>query len=194
MAKEKKPDASPLPPEAPAPQKKKRNKWLLIAPVLVVVLAAAGAGIWYWLRSTPAGDHATAAKEAPKVKPDKTKPPIFVALETFTVNLQPEAGDHLLQATFSLKVADATVEQSLKVNMPEIRSRLLLLLSSKRPSELTSVEGKQALATQLATEVNRVLNPVTADEAAPDKAPEGTAAPAAPGSVLSVYFTNFIIQ
>lgn len=168
MAKEKKPDALPQPPAAAAPVKKKRSKWLLIAPALVVVLAAAGGGVWYWLR--PAGDHGAAANEAPK--PEKTKPPIFIALETFTVNLQPEGGDRLLQTTFSLKVGDATVEHALKEQMPEIRSRLLLLLSSKRASELSSVAGKQLLAGQIAAEVNSVLHPEAANPAGTEKPAE----------------------
>ena len=172
MAKEKKPDAPAKAQEAPAAPKKKRSKWLLIAPALVVVLAAAGAGAWYWLRPAPAGDHAATAKEPPKPKPADTKPPIFVALEAFTVNLQPEAGDHLLQTTFSLKVADTAIEQALKQQMPDIRSRLLLLLSSKRPSELSSIAGKQQLAGQIASEVNHVLNPEAAKPAASDKPSE----------------------
>jgi flagellar FliL protein len=197
---------------AEAPPKKKRSKWLLIGLAFVVVLAGGGAGAWYWLRASPPGDPADAAKAAPK--PDNQKPPIFVAVEAFTVNLQAEGGEHLLQTAFSLKVADARVEQALKLHMPEIRSRLLLLLSSKRASELISVSGKEQLAGQIGAEVNRVLHPAAANPAAGDPpaekgpgtepanaagksaepAPEPARAATAPGPVLSVFFTSFIIQ
>ena len=36
---------------------------------------------------------------------------------------------------------------------------LLLLLSSKKPSEILSTEGKQALANEIAAAVNQVLDP-----------------------------------
>jgi flagellar FliL protein len=208
--KDKKPDT---PPEhaSPAPKPRRRKVILLIVVATALVLAATGGAAWYFTREKGVEDTAKAAP-APKPKSEKPKQAIFVPLETFTVNLQPEAGDRYLQTTLSLKVGDAAVEQAIKQQMPEIRSRLLLLLSSKRASELTSVEGKQALANQIAAQVNRVLNPEAAPAPPPTatKAPEPAAAPAdgkapdapatapqetAPeGPVLSVLFTNFIIQ
>jgi hypothetical protein len=57
--------------------------------------------------------------------------------------------------------------------LPEIRSKLNLLLSSKRPSELATVAGKKKLAIEIATEANSVLGI--------HNAPEPVAAPAASG-------------
>jgi len=204
--KDKKPEAQPAQP-FPAVKPTRRKLIAIIAAATTLVLAAAGGTAWYLARPK---SPAEAAAAPPKAKIEKPKQVIFVPLETFTVNLQPESGDRYLQTTLSLKVGDPAVEQAIKQQMPEVRSRLLLLLSSKRASELTSVEGKQALANQIAAQVNQILNPGAAAPAA--KAPEtaapsegkagGDAAPpAAPaqepapdGPVLSVLFTNFIIQ
>ena len=212
-------------PAAAPPKKKSRTMLIVVAAVSTVLLLAGGGGAaWYFLR---AGKHEAteATAKAPPKPAEKARPALFVPIETFTVNLQQENGEHYLQTTFTLKVADGAVEQSIKQQMPEIRSRLLLLLSSKRPSELASIEGKQALANQIAGEVNSVLNPgaprpaaaaakteapaATADPGAakPDAAKAEPGAPPAPapakapapapdneGPVLSVLFTNFIIQ
>jgi len=180
-----KPGKTPEPAaEAPAP-KKGALKWILIGVGSVLLLAGGGVAAWLALRHTePAAESSAAAPEEKKARPaERPKPSVFVALETFTVNLQQESGDHFLQANFSLKVADAGVETLIKQQMPEVRSRLLFLLSSKKPSDLSSVEGKQALANQIAAEVNKALNP----DAPPAPEAEG-------GPVLSVFFTSFIIQ
>ena len=166
-----KPDA-----EAPAPKKKKRRALLYTVIALVVLLLGGGGGAaWLLMKPKAEAGGKAAAKHEPK-KAEPAKPPVYVSLETFTVNLQPENGEHLLQTTFSLKVTDATIEEALKQRLPEVRSRLLLLLSSKKPSELVSTEGKQALANEIAAEVNKTLEA------------------GAPGPVQSVYFTNFIVQ
>ena len=210
----KKPEA---PPELPLPgAKPKRRKLIVIAALAsTLVLAAVGGAAWYLARPKNPAEATAAPAPVAKPKADKSKPAIFVPLETFTVNLQPESGDRYLQTTLSLKVADTAVEQAIKQQMPEIRSRLLLVLSSKRASELTSIEGKQALANQIAGQINHVLNPGAAPPPplkspepavvpSPDKAAEAGAPaaskapvpqePAADGPVLSVLFTNFIIQ
>lgn len=216
MAQQKKPGPPIEPPSATAP---KKGKGLMIAVIVLVVVlvAAAGGAAWYLMKPKPE----TAGSPKPVEKP---KPAVFVPLETFTVNLQPEGGDHFLQTTFSLKVMDASVEQAIKQVMPEIRSRLLLLLSSKKPSELKSTEGKQMLANQIAAEINRVLNPGASEikpidtgkkPENPEKTTDGdTAKPSSDnttdksaaasaiaagkgtpsGPVISVFFTSFIIQ
>ena len=76
----------------------------------------------------------------------KAKPPVFVSLETFTVNLQPEHSEQHLQTNLTLKVEDSRTVEEIKLHMPEVRNRILLLLSSKTASQLMTVEGKRKLA------------------------------------------------
>ena len=64
---------------------------------------------------------------------DLTKPPTFIPLDAFTVNLRRDEGDHYLQVVAVMRVADATMDATLKAFMPEIRHRINLLLSSKLP-------------------------------------------------------------
>jgi flagellar FliL protein len=125
--------------EAPAKPKSSR-KWIFAGALAFVTVAAASGGAWYFLRPAPADSPPKAAT---------AKPPVFLNLEPFTVNLQEENGDHYLQAGIVFQVADAAVIDHAKAHLPVLRNRILLLLSAKRPSELASVEGKNKLVAEL---------------------------------------------
>jgi flagellar FliL protein len=134
MAKLKPVPAAPV--ETPVVAKK--SKKLLLLGVVVLMLSAAGGGAWFWLHQQPAD---------PQIA-DK-KPPIFVTLEPFTVNLLQEAGDHYLQVGIVYQVDGGKTVDAMKAYMPIIRNRILLLLSGKHPSELSQVDGKQKLVSEL---------------------------------------------
>jgi flagellar FliL protein len=134
MAKLKPVPAAPV--ETPVVAKK--SKKLLLLGVVVLMLGAAGGGTWFWLHQQPA-EPQTADK----------KPPVFVTLEQFTVNLLQEVGDHYLQVGIVYQVDGAKTVDAMKAYMPIIRNRILLLLSGKHPSELSQVDGKQKLVSEL---------------------------------------------
>jgi len=208
-SKPAKPAAPAAPAEdAPAPAKSKK---LLIIIGLLVLVTAGGAGWVLTKNSAPAEEHASEAH-----KPEPVLEPKFIPLgEKFTVNLQREEGDQYLQAGITLKVLDPELELKIKNAMPEIRSKLLFLLSSKKPSELVTSEGKAVLIEQVIAEVDGILgikNEAQAAQAdahatapaAHGEAPHGESAPvvatpAAPKEpkttgVVDVLFSDFIIQ
>jgi flagellar FliL protein len=137
-------DAAPVA-EVAAPKSKKK---LIIIVAAVALIAAGGAG-WFFMKSK--NSHA----DTPKA--EVAKEPKFIPLEAFTVNLQREEADQYLQLNITLKVIEPELEEKIKAVLPEIRSKLNLLLSSKRPSELATVVGKKRLAIDIATETNTVL-------------------------------------
>ncbi len=141
--------------------------------VLAAVLVAGGGGggaAWFFL-------HGKADGEPHKKAAVKSGPPVFVPIEPFTVNLQPENGEQYLQVAFTLQVNGAEQVELIKENMPKVRSRLLLLLSGKKASELNTVEGKQQLAHEIIAQVKQPFE---------EKG--------APQDVSEVLFTAFIIQ
>ncbi|THF64167.1 flagellar basal body-associated FliL family protein [Pseudothauera rhizosphaerae] len=174
--------------EAPPPKKSKLLIVVLLIVVLLFLAAAALVGVLLLAKSKGGGNaESAAASGAPAVhKIDLSKPPVFVQLETFTVNLAREEGDHYLQTVIVLRVADATVGSQVSGFMPEIRHRINLLLSSKTPSEVATIEGREQLAREILAQVNSALgfNP-------PPGAVPGMV-PAAP--VQGVLFNSFIIQ
>jgi flagellar FliL protein len=132
--------AAALPPAGAAPAPAKKSRLLLIVLVLVVLLGGGGGAAWWFLGRAPAPAEA---------KHEKAKPPVFQTLEPFTVNLAEENGDHYLQMSVVYQMADEKAVEDLKTYLPVIRNRILLLLSSKYPSDLTTPEGKQKLVAEL---------------------------------------------
>lgn len=188
---------APAKPEAEAavPAKGGNKKLFVIIIALVVLLVAAGGGLAVVLMSKKkhaegeGGEAAHAAEpEKPKVVVDKGKPPTFVPLEPFTVNLAQEGGDHFLQANLVLKVADPKSGEELRVYMPEIRHRVNLILSGRKPSELASIQGREELADEIMEETNDVLGYPPPPKRSTRRAVEPT------GPVLAVLFNTFIIQ
>lgn len=151
------------------PPKKKKGKLLLVLVILLVLGGAGGGAAWYFTQSdTKSAEH----------KEEKQLPPVFVTLETFTVNLQADgSGEHYLQVGIDLKVTDSTVVELVKLHMPEVRNGVLLLLSSKSAEQIASLEGKQKLSAEIQEQVNKPLN-----------------AKAAGKGVTGVFFTSFVIQ
>jgi flagellar protein FliL len=190
------------PAEAPASTPKKKSNLLLIITLVATLLAAGGAGAW-WFLSQSQGDDAEAEEIA-------SRPSIFLPLDQFTVNLQPEEGQQFLQTALTLKLSEQEIADAIKAQMPEVRSRLLFLLSSKKPSQLSSLEGKNKLAEEILREVEAALPPVRAkarkskksdDEAKTAKKGKKAKAQEAPeeqeelpSRVLAVFFTHFIVQ
>lgn len=115
--------------------------WLLV--VLVVLSSTAAAVALFMVFSRPSGGEAQANE--PQVP--EYQAPIFVEIAPFTVNLaDDDYGSRLLYTGISLKVADAQSREVLETHMPQVRSRLLTLLSGKRAADLTSPDGKRRLA------------------------------------------------
>lgn len=127
--------------DAAAPAKKKKKSRLLLIVVLLLLLAGGGGGAAWWFLG-----HSSAPTEA---KAAPVKPPLFHALDPFTVNLVEENGDHYLQVSVVYQVTDDKAIEGVKTYLPVIRSRILLLLSAKRPSELATADGKQKLVAEL---------------------------------------------
>jgi flagellar FliL protein len=202
-----KPAAAPAEAEA-APVKRGKKKIIII---LGLVLAIAGGAGWYFTK-----DHAPADEHVKKVQAEPVHEPIYVSLgENFTVNLQREEGDQYLQTGITLKILQPELEEKIKKAMPEIKSKLLFLLSSKLPSELQTAEGKKKLVAEIIAEVDGVLDlgaepdhastpapaPAHADAAHTEAAASAPVAPQATPvaahktkGVVDVLFTSFIIQ
>ncbi|MDB5597936.1 MAG: flagellar basal body-associated protein FliL [Hyphomicrobiales bacterium] len=150
---------------APAGGSKKK---MIIIIAAVLLLVGGGAG-WFLLK--PKGEHAA------EHKVEKVEPPEYLQVESFTVNLQPEGEPQYLQIAMTLQVQGPKAAEEIKANMAKVRNRILLLLSGKKASEISTVEGKQQLAKEIVTSVK-----------------EPFVAKGQPQKVDDVLFTAFIIQ
>ena len=166
MATDPKANGAPVVEQA-APKSKKK---LIIIIAAVLMLAGAAGGAWFFTQHK-ADDKNPAKSEAP------TQAPVFVSLEVFTVNLQPDPDDKFLQTEISLQVTNTEQAELLKVQMPVVKSRLLMLLTSKTASDISTTEGKQRLSDEI---VMVIKKPFSIN--------------AKPQEVSGVFFTSFVIQ
>ncbi|BBI70844.2 hypothetical protein HAALTHF_07810n [Vreelandella aquamarina] len=75
---------------------------------------------------------------------------MFTRIEPFTVNLADDRyGSRLLYTGITLRVGNEQSKAIIEEHMPQVRSRLLILLSGKQANELTSTGGKRSWHRQL---------------------------------------------
>lgn len=176
-----------VPPPPPAPEtgapKKKRFKVILIAGIGVVLLLIIIGVAAVMLMPSDEGDEeaAPSGTDAKAAAAAAAAPPVFMEIDTFTVNLLSEGGDQYLQLAVTLELAGPEVADKVRLYMPRLRNQVMLLLSGKKPAELASKEGKESLARELRDEINSVIAP-----SAPGAKPESP--------VRAVLFTSFIVQ
>lgn len=152
-----------------APAKSKKKLIIIIAAAVLVLGGVGGAAAFFLSKKS-------ASKEK-EHKAEPAKAPVFLPLDAFTVNLQSDSGDKYLQIAMTLQVEGEDQSSLIKANMPQVRSRLLLLLSSKDANDILSTEGKDKLVDEIIEKVNQ---PFTAK--------------GEPQKVTGVFFTSFVVQ
>lgn len=141
-----------------APPKSKKMLIIVIVLVLVILLGGAAAAYFIFMKPHPArGGEEPVAAEHVDEEEHAAEPPKYLDLGTYTANLMQEEGDRYLQVSISLKVSKATLEEKVKNTNPEIQHRVNMVLQSKRPSELATLDGKNKLAEQLKEQIQYVL-------------------------------------
>lgn len=114
---------------------------------------------------------------APPAAPVAVPAPIFVPIEAFTVTLQNADTERIMHVGLTLRVSDEQTRTRLEKYMPEVRSRILMVLSSQSPTGVQTQQGKTDMATAIKQAVNRPFSPL----------PDGQ-------YVTDVLFTAFVVQ
>lgn len=142
--------------------------------ILVLVLMLIGLNTYLlWDTRNLAAASAVGTVEA---EPEPNEP-VFVAISPFTVNLQSDQfGPRLLYAGLTLEVPSEKVKATLMKNMPQVRNRLLVLLSGQEAEKIAQSEGKKILAKSI---MDSLSAPYQGDEEL---------------AINDVLFTEFIVQ
>lgn len=175
-----------------APKSKKK---LIVILAIVLALAVVGGGAAFFLMQKKEDAHAKAkpAKEGEEAAEaeeggheeeaeaeghaDPKTALTYVQFETFTVNLLPDPDEKFLQLDLTVEVKGAELAEKFKTQMPVLRNRVLLLLTSKKASDISTPEGKTQLSEELLAELKKPLT-----------------AKGKPVKVTQVLFTSFVIQ
>lgn len=162
---------------------KSKKKLIIIIISFVLLLSGIGAGVYFFIKKpsaeSQAGEPNVNATPEPPKKDAKAKPPVFIALESFTVNLKmaPDETQQYLQIGISLELRSDKSVDPVKQRIPQVRNRVLMLLTNSKGSDLSTPEGKEKLVEDIKTQIN-ALYPQMINDA----------------PVLGVFFTSFIIQ
>ena len=117
-----------------------------------------------------AGEHAPAARAE--------LPATYTALEPpFVVNFEDQGAIRFLQVAVEISTHDPKVVEAVKLHMPAIRDRLIVLFSSSDYPTLSSKDGKETLRQQAKLALEEILK-----------------AQKAPNAIDGLYFTNFVMQ
>lgn len=173
--------------DKPAPKSRKKL-FILIGVACVLLIGGAVAALL--LRGGSVGG--TTPKVAEPVEP------IYLPLESFTVNLLDPDVERYALIGLTLELRDKKDLDRFKRLMPALRSQFLLVMSRKTPSELLAPDGKRVLARELQRSAAAVLTPSTPSTPYPPASPASPASPDegddAEGPVSAVHFSSFIIQ
>jgi flagellar FliL protein len=161
---------------APTGAKKLSKKMLFIAAGVLVLLIGGGVTAFLLLnREKPATETAGAVGGTlaanPVGQPEVLGP--MVNIEPFIVNILDQEGTRYLKAAITLEVADAKTVEAVNQRMAQVRDAILLLIGNKTFNELSDLQGKLQLRSELADRLNKILSN---------------------GSVRKIYFTDFVVQ
>ncbi|CAM5190525.1 Flagellar protein FliL OS=Castellaniella defragrans OX=75697 GN=HNR28_000406 PE=3 SV=1 [Castellaniella defragrans] len=158
------------------------RRLLKLSVLLIVVSGAAiGGTIFFMGRNSTAGPQAvtrTPAAPSPAHAAAPAVPaPIFTELAPFTVTLYGETRNRILYTAIALRLGDAETRKQIQDYMPEVRDRVLKVLSAQKLPDIQTGQGRQALADALKAALSR---PFVAQLPHPD--------------VADVLFTAFVVQ
>lgn len=151
----------------PAPKQGKLKKILILT--LVTVLVGVGGGLAYLIFSDDPAPAGTPSQAAPAPPGERA----IMSLEPFLVNLADRETRRYLKLKVDLEVGQEKSVKELEKSLSPIRDALILLLSSKAFTEISTVEGKG----QLKQEILQKLVAIPGGQ-----------------KVTNIYFTEFVAQ
>ena len=151
-------------------------KKIVLVAVAVLLLAGIGVGAMLFLKEAPpaADDAGVAATE----KPSRVAEPIYQGLDPdFVVAFRDPKTVRFVKLAIEVMARDDDVIEDVKLHMPAIRDRVIILLSSKSEDSLLDTAGKEQLREEVLGAVQGVLKENTGN-----------------AGVEAIYFTNFVMQ
>jgi flagellar FliL protein len=159
--------------------KKKLPLWVMILIASQVVIVVVAIIVFKMMSSSHAEKPVEPTEAEQKVEPEKMKDVKVLSgpqfnLDPFVVNLIDDGrGPRYLKVEIKFELEAEGVRDEIETRISQVRDELLILLSSKRQTDIESTDGKRILKDEIFTRVNKIL--VT-------------------GRIKRVFFTEFVIQ
>lgn len=161
----------------PGPSGQKPTLFIILAIVNMLIVAGVGFMVWKGNKMREArpniDDVIHGEFDAQKKELEKEDPFIgqLIPMETFLVNLAGTRGRKVAKINMELEVEGDRIQEEIDKRKPQIRDIIIILLSSKTYSQVSTKEGKDFLRDEIRDTVNAFLTK---------------------GRIKSVYFTEFI--
>lgn len=155
-------------------KKKSKLKWVIL--FLLILLLGGGAGAAYYfgfLDSILGKSDESAESEKNAAAQSSFNKTSTVKLPTFLVNLYDPLGRRYIKLDVELELVSPEVAKEIELQNARIRDSMIMLLSSKTHSELSTPEGKHILRNEILDRINQILG-----------GPK----------VVRVFFTDLVIQ
>lgn len=179
VAEEKAPAESAAPVDSGAPRAQKPTLFIILSVVNMLIVAGVGALLYMGKKKEaekPTIDHVIQG-EAQTQHEEAQRESEFIGtlipMETFLVNLAGSRGGKLARINMELEVDTSEVQEEIDRRKPQIRDIIIILLSSKTYSQISTAEGKE----QLRNEIRDTVNPFLTK-----------------GKIKRVYYTEFILN
>jgi|LGVF01.1.fsa_nt_gb flagellar basal body-associated protein FliL len=147
------------------PEKKKKNKLIIIIPLVIIFLVVAFVGYAFFTKS-----FFFKSGEDESVK--RIEEQIF-QMDEFVINLRDENARRYLKTSIVITYENKKELEKLKNNIPQMRDVIIETLRAKSVDDVMNVENSDILKNEIKDKVNELYE----DEI-----------------VLEVYFINFLIQ
>lgn len=157
----------------------KSNTVLLIVLIVLLLLVGGGGAAFFLLHggddSAKSDTGVTAKQNADKVE---VKEAHYLELgKEFVVNLEDTSKVNYLQVSIQVMARKTKPLDLIKENMPMIRNKLMLILSSQKYEKLNTRKGKEALRKEIKQAIQEILH---------EESPKA--------NIDAVYFTSLIMQ
>jgi flagellar FliL protein len=147
---------------------------ILVGVLFVLVLGMGGGMFMIWNKLAAVSAQVTPAGDPNGEKAKSEQMGKVVSLDTFIVNLADPGANRYLRVTMDLEVTGGkAAEEDLTRRTSQLRDAVLMILPTKRFSDIISTEGKSALRDELLGALNGLL---------------------AAGKISRIYFKEFVIQ
>lgn len=155
-------------------EKSKKGGLVKIIVMGVALLVLLGGGYFaYATFFTGESTDAKASTEEAKEENEEDVIGPMMPMKTFIVNLADTSGKRYLKIAIELELSDVEVHKEIEKRNSQLRDSMLVLLSSKRFSDINTSRGKNQLRGEIISRLNKLL-------------PKG--------QVKQAYFTEFVVQ
>ncbi len=156
----------------------KSNTLLLIILIVLLLVVGGGGAAFFLMGDKDQGEEAAAAEGEHAAEAVEEKETHYLELgKEFVVNLEDNRKVNYLQVEIQVMARSSEPLTIIEENMPLVRNKVMLILSSQKYEELNTREGKEKLREAIKQAIQEILHEESAN-----------------ANIEAVYFTSLIMQ